>query len=169
MSQSLALYVLSEQYQSLLALQDTDDLPPEVVRDTLDALEGAFEDKAVAVAHVIENLAASAMMIKTRADAQLLRAERLLARSDSLRAYLQFHLLAVGKKKIVHDDFDIVLQDNPPRVIVDDETQIPDTYKVQPETPPKRVDKQAIAKAIKAGTEVPGAHTETGQSVRIKP
>lgn len=163
----ITLYAISGQFASLLALQDSDELPPEVIADTLDALDGDFEAKAVAVAHVVENLKAQAEVIADRAKSQADRAKRMLARSESLKAYLQFHMLAVGKKKIEHEDFDIRLQDNPPAVVIDDETAVPDTYKVQPETPPKYIDKPALARDLKAGKEVPGARLEKGQHLRI--
>lgn len=163
----ITLYQLSGQFSSLLALQDSDELPPDAIRDTLDALEGDFEAKAVAVAHVVENLAAMADVIKAKAKLQLERAARMQARSDSLKAYLQFHMQAVGKEKIEHEDFDIRLQDNPPAVVIEDEAAIPDTYKIQPETPPKCVDKQHVARDLKAGVAVAGARLDRGQHVRI--
>lgn len=51
-----ALYELVAQHKSLEYLATSEDLPPEVVRDTLDGLEGELRDKAVSVAHFILNL-----------------------------------------------------------------------------------------------------------------
>lgn len=168
MSNSLHLYQLTDKYKSLEALATSDDLPEDVVRDTLEALEGEWQEKAVAVAAFIKNLESAGVAIAQAAEAMDRRAERLYARATSLRAYLQFHLQAMNIKRIEDPMFTIRLADNNPAVVVDDEKAIPEQYWIQPPAPEKRLDKVAIARAIKAGEEVPGAHTDRGQSLRIE-
>jgi hypothetical protein len=55
-------------------------------------------------------------------------------------------------------------------VIIADETAIPAEYMVTPEPPPPpaaRPDKKAIAAALKAGKEVPGAYREQFERLEI--
>ena len=53
-----ALYELTTQHRELEALADTtDDLPPEVIRDTLEALEGTIQQKAISVAAFVAAVA----------------------------------------------------------------------------------------------------------------
>jgi len=161
------LYELAAQFQSLNALLDSDDMPPEVVLDTLDGLEGDIRNKAVAVAHVILSMEAMAGNIEEAIKKRKERAERLKKRADSLRSYLQFHMQATSITKIEHEDFTLAVKKNQPSVYVDDESAIPEEYKIEPPTPPKRLDRVAIANAIKAGVEVPGAHLQALERLSI--
>jgi hypothetical protein len=63
-----------------------------------------------------------------------------------------------GKKELEGDGLKIKLRANPPSVILIDETLIPSSFKkiVTPE-PFEKIDKTLIAKALKAGLDVPGA------------
>lgn len=169
MSNPLALYTITERFKALEALATTDDLPPDIVKDTLDGIEAEWQEKAVAVACFIKNLEVAAEAIDKAAAQQLARASAMKNRATSLKGYLTFQFQAMNVKKVEDPVLTIRLADNNPAVVVDDETAIPEQYWIQPETPPKRLDKTAVARAIKAGTEVPGAHTERGQSLRIEP
>ncbi len=163
-----ALYIITEKFKELESLADMEDLPPEVVADTLESIEAEWDEKAVAVAAFIANLEHTAVWIAKAAEAMDRRAERLGKRAESLRAYLQFHMTAMGKQKVENELFVIALRKNQPSVVVDDEKQIPEKYWVQPETPPKRLDKAAIAAEFKAGNEVPGTHSFQGERLEIK-
>ena len=167
----MKLYELSATFQEVEALGSLDDVPAEVIRDTLDGIQVDFKEKAVQVGFFCENLRATAREILARAAAMEERAKRMLARSDSLQSYLQFNMQATGIFKIECPYFTLALKKNPPAVIVDHEGSIPEKYWVQPEAPPappKRIDRKAIAADIKAGIEVPGAHTESGERIEIK-
>ena len=76
---ALTLYQLTGQFRELEALADSDDLPPEVIRDTLEGLTGELEVKAISVAAFTRNLEASADMIDEAAKAMQTRARRLRA------------------------------------------------------------------------------------------
>lgn len=165
---ALHLWELSAQFSSLMQLMESEDLPPETIRDTIESLEGDLEAKMIGTAHVILNLESAAVAIQNAAAKQQARAERLAARATSLRAYLTFHAQAIGlKKKIECEDFVISLRNNPQSVVVDDETKIPIHYFVQPPAPPKRLDKVAVSKDLKAAIDVPGAHLVQNQRIDI--
>lgn len=165
----LHLYELAEQHRQLMQLAESDELPPEAILDTLDSLTGDIQEKAVSVAHVIENLYASADAITAVAKRQKERAERLQQRADSLSSYLLLHLQAVGIKKIEHTDFTIAVRENPPAVLVEDEALIPRAYYVNVPKPEDRLDKEAVKRDLKAGVDVPGARLFKGNRVDIKP
>ena len=58
------LYEISGRYQAALdSLTDNPDIPEDAIRDTLEGLEGEFEEKAIAVAAAIKNLAAESAAI----------------------------------------------------------------------------------------------------------
>jgi len=164
---NLALYELSGQLRQLEALADSDDLPAEVINDTLEAVGGSFEDKACAVAKFILSLQANAAAVRQASQAMAARAGRIERRAEQLKAYLLLHLQATQRRKIERPDVVLRVQANPPSVTIADERLIPDEYWHQPEPPPKRPDKKAILAAITAGTEVPGCYRDQGEHVRI--
>jgi hypothetical protein len=167
MNSALKLYEISNQFQALEQLGDSDDLPAEVIADTLEALEGDFDTKAVQVAKFILALEANAAAVKAAAKAQAERAARIAKRAESITAYLQFHMQALQRRRIETPDLVIKLQKNPPAVVITNEHAIPAKFWVQQEAPPKRIDKKAIKQAIDAGERVDGAYVEAGERLEI--
>lgn len=165
---ALTLFEISAQFQSLENLTDSDDLPAEVIADTLEALTGDFDAKAIQVAKFILSLESAADAVKDAAKATTERAVRIQRRADSIKAYLAFHMQALQRKKIDAIDITLRLRANPPAVVITDEHAIPAQYWVEPEPPPKRLDKKAIKTAIDAGERVDGAFVEAGERLEIK-
>jgi hypothetical protein len=165
------LYELVAQHRALESLDTSDDLPAEVIRDTLEGLEGELREKAVSVAHFCRNLESTADAIDEAAEAMRLRGTRLRKRAQSLQDYLLFNMQAAGITRIDSPYFTLAVKKNPPTVVIDSENMIPAHFMRTPEPapPPKPTpDKKAIADAIKAGQEVPGAHAETRERLEIK-
>lgn len=168
---SMALYELVSQHRSLEALATSDDLPPEVIRDTLEGLEGELRDKAVSVAHFILNLESVADSIDAAIEQMMARKLRLEQRASSLLDYLLFNMIAAGISKVDSPYFTLTVKTNPPTVVVDSERLIPAEYMRTPApsvTPPSSPDKAAIAAAFKAGIDVPGCHVEQRQRLEVK-
>lgn len=168
---ALHLWQLSAQYSSLMQLMESEELAPEQIKDTIEAIEGELEAKLINCGYVVLNLESAAIAIKNAAAKQMVRAERLAKRADSLRAYMLFHAQCVNMKPIEHTDFVLRLVNNTPSVVIDDPRQIPASFMrtPEPEPPPQDVpDKQAIAKALKQGIEVPGAHLYRGQRIELQ-
>ncbi len=164
---SLKLFELSAQYKSLEALAETDDLAPEFIADTLDALTGQFEDKAVAVAKFILSLEAAAEDIEAAAEAMHQRAARIEKRAESIRQYLLLNLQVVDAKRIETSELVIRRQLNPVAVRITDEHAVPADYWRQLPAPLPVIDKKLIKDSIQNGIEVPGAYLEAGEHVRI--
>lgn len=167
----MKLYELVGQYRALEALESSDDLPAEVIRDTLDGLEGQLQDKATNVALFCRNLDATVEAIEDAAAQMTARAKRLRARSLSLKGYMLFNLQAAGISKVESPFFTVRVQKNPPTVIIDSENLIPARFMRKPAPPPPAKefpDKVAIAEAIKAGEEVAGAHLEQYERLEIQ-
>lgn len=163
----LHLWEISERFRSMQLLAESDELPPEVIRDTLEGIEGEWEAKAEAVAMYVQNLKAAAEAKKEAAKAMAERAAMLDKRADSLKQYLLLQFQFMGKTRVERPMFSLVLKNNPQSVVIDDETAVPDAYKVQKPPPPPTVDKKLVGQAIKAGQDVPGCHAEVSQRVDI--
>lgn len=165
---SLKLYELTDQHRQLEKLLDSDDLPVEVVRDTLEALEGDIEAKSTSVAHLILNLESFADEINRVAEATAQRAARIKRRADSVRAYLLLNMQATDIKKIEAAQFTIAVRANPPSVEIDELAVLPEQYMVTPSAPPPRPDKKALATALKEGATIPGVWLRQGEHLSIK-
>jgi hypothetical protein len=158
---------MTAQYKALEDLESSEDLPAELIRDTLEALQGDLQDKCINVAKFIGNLDLTAEGIEFAANRMKARAAVLRKRAESLHAYLQINMQACGISKVECPYFTLQLKKNPPTVIIDHEASIPEKFWRQPDTPPKVIDKKLIAAAIKAGEEVPGCHLNNGERLEI--
>lgn len=182
-----SIYQIVEQYRSLETLDASDDLPIEVIRDTLEGLTGELTVKATNVAKFILNIESMADAVDGAAKQMKQRAERMRNRAESIREYLLTNMQGARITKIEATEFVLSLRKNPPAVIVTDETKIPEAFKATPPPPPPpvaRPDKKKIADALKAharlvdasalcGTPppdspVPGAHLEQAERLEIK-
>lgn len=167
----MKLYELVGQYRALEALESSDDLPPEIIRNTLEGLEGQLQEKATNVGLFIRNLESTADAIDEAAEQMRERGTRLRKRAQSLHEYLLFQLIAAGISDVKSPYFNLKVKTNPPTVVIDSESLVPAEYMTQPEPlppPPPRPDKKAIAAAFKAGEEVPGCHVEQRQRLSIE-
>lgn len=164
-----ALYELTQQHRELERLAElSDELPVEVIRDTVEALEGTIQEKAVSVAAVVRNLEAHAEMVANAAKALRERAMRAEARAESLRAYLLFNLQTCGITKVECPEFTLAVRNNPEAVNIADDAQIPAEFYVPVPRPPPRLDKTALKAALKGGREVPGVWLSSGQRLEIR-
>jgi hypothetical protein len=165
---ALKLYELRQQHYALENLMGSDELPAEVIRDTLEALEGDIKEKSVSVAMVVRNQEAAAEQIREVAKQMMARADRLDRRAESIRNYLLFNLQATGVTKIEAPEFKIAVRENPEALVVEDYAEIPPDLMRIPPPPGPVPDKTAIKAALKAGREIRGAYITRGQRLEIK-
>lgn len=162
-----ALHQLVTQFRALQEL-DTDDIPEEVLRDTLEGLEGEIEVKATNVAMFAQNLETFASTIDDAAKKMKDRAAKVQRRADQVRGYLKNMMEGAGITKIEAPEFTLAIRKNPHALVIVSDAQIPDEFMVQPPTPPKHADKAAIKDALKAGRIVDGCRLEQGTRLEIK-
>lgn len=163
-----ALFELARDYRQLEALSPDEELPAEVIRDTLEALTGDIQDKSVNVAKFVLGLEAEAATIEEAAKAMLERAARRKKRAEAIRNYLLFCLQSTGISKVSCPYFTLSVRRNPEAVEIEDQSKLPAEFMVQPEPPPARPDKSAIKAALKAGRHVPGCYLRTGERLEIR-
>jgi hypothetical protein len=165
---NLTLYHLSANYlQALDFLADPEaDLPAEAVKDTLEALAGELEDKAINVAKFLRNMEAAAEAIKAAEADMAKRRKALESRAQWMKDYLKGNMEHTGITKIECPYFKLSVQSNPPAVNIIDETAIPEQFKEQ--VIDWKIDKTAIKKAILAGQSVAGASLVNGTRLVIK-
>lgn len=162
-----ALYLIAAEYKADAAKLTDLDLPAEVIEDTLESLAGELEAKAQSVAFVIRSLESEAAAIAGWRKAAEQREKAALARAERLRDYLAGNLIACGIERVSGPGVEISFRKSS-AVVIDEPGLIPVAYMRQPDPPPPAPDKKAIAEAIKAGADVPGAHVEHRKNLQIK-
>ena len=164
----MKLYELTAQYKEAEAALEASGFDAETIADTLEGMSGDFEDKAVAIAQMIQNQRADAAKIKEAIAGMSARAKRLEVSAEWLSSYLLANMLAIGERKISSPYFVVSAKKNPPSVIVDDEESIPTQYLTYPETPKPIPNKVAIKSAIATGEVVKGVHLEQSMKLDIR-
>lgn len=162
------LYEILGDFRSLELLAEEDDLPPEVIRDTLESLEGDLEAKATNIAKLVLGLEAEADMIDVAALAMQRRAERRRKRAEGIRSYVLFQLQNAQRPKVECPEFTLYVRKNPDAVEITDPLRVPAEFMVQPEPPPPHPDKGLIKVALKAGRAVAGCWLRQGERLEIR-
>jgi len=153
-----ALYVIANEYRSACTT---------TIADTLEGISGELETKAQNIAFVVRSLEADAAACKEWAKSATERAKAAESRAQALRDYLASCMTACGIEKISGPGVLLSFRKSS-AVVINEPALIPAEFMRQPEPPPASPDKTAIAAAIKAGAEVPGAHVETRNNLQIK-
>ena len=166
----MKLRELTGQYLELssMATDSDSDLTPELIADTLESIEGEFNEKAVAVTHIISNMDSDIDIIDAEIQRLQSRKKVLQNGNDRIREYLKSNMIASDITKITCPLFSITLAKGRDVVSIDDESAIADEFMtVKTSITP---DKREILKALKDNPDsVTGASlTTTEPSLRIK-
>lgn len=161
------LYALVSQHRALERI-DPEEIDEQTLLDTLEGLEGEITIKAQSCAATVRNMEVFADTIDAAAKQMKERADRLRRKSEWLRAYLLNNMQAAGISRIEAPEFKVAIRKNPPSVLVDESTKLPDEYLVTPPPPPPRPDKKKIGEALKAGKSIDGCQLVQGERLEIK-
>lgn len=155
------LYELAEQMRSLERLADeSDESLDQAIRDTFDALTAEFDDKAVALVKVTENMQADVAALDAEINRLQARKKARQSRIQWLRDYLRDNMQASGINKIECPLFTISLRKPAQKVEIEDAGKLPSEYVIVQDPVP---DKRKILADLKAGKDVPGAHIVDGK------
>lgn len=160
----MKLYELTGQYRQL---QTIDDMDPETIVDTLEAIEGEIEVKAQAIVAVRAGMESDIAAIDAEINRLQTRRKHIENRDRSVRDYLKHNMEASGIKNIKCPLFSITLAKGRQIAVIDNEEELPDEYiSVKTSFVP---DKKKILDDLKSGLSIPGARLdESESSVRIK-
>lgn len=151
-----------------LASDPESDLTSDIIADTLEAIEGEFNDKAIAVTHVISEMNLDIEKIDSEIDRLQKRKKVIQNRNQNIRDYLKDNMMALDITDIKCPLFSITLAKGREVVSVYDEESIdPEYLAVKTSITP---DKREIMKALKNDPEsVSGARLVRSEpSLRIK-
>jgi hypothetical protein len=160
----MKLYEISEQYKEVQKLIDDDESGSmrEAIADTMQMIEGDFQDKAQAVVSLTFNMGGSITALDKEIERLQDKKKVIQNKVDSIRDYLKMNMEATGISKIECPLFTITLTKPAKQVEITDEALLPDEFvRVKTTVAP---DKVALAKALKEGKEITGAILVDGAS-----
>lgn len=168
----MKLYEISESYRDFLAAVDNGEIPEEAIADTLDAITGAFEEKAEAVAVTIKNLIAESNALKAEEQALTARKTAKDNRAAWLNNYLHSQMAQMGLQKLETPRGVLTIKKNPEALIVEDDSALlewlgenkPDLLKQAAPT----YSKTDVSALLKSGEVIPFVHTERKERLEIK-
>lgn len=163
----MTLYELTNDYLALLAMAD-EDVDEEVLKDTMEGIEGELEDKADSYVTVIKELEAEAEKFKAEIDRLSARKKALENNAQRIKKNLEKAMIDTGKTKFKTEHFSYAIQKNAPSLKIDSDVnvlEIPDEYLVYSAP---AIDKTKVKAAIKAGEEFNWARMEQSESIRIR-
>ena len=151
----------------LYEMMDDPDIEPDVLIDTMEAVEGEFEAKAEGYASVMAKLTGDMEMIMAQEKRLYSRRKAIESNIKRMKEHLQESMEITGKTKFKTTLWSFYIQNNPASLVLDTDNvdSLPSGYiKVT-----KDFDKAAIKEAIKNGVNFNGiAHLEQTQSLRIR-
>lgn len=160
------LYELAQNWSNLMDLIDNNDIPAELLRESLDQVQGDIVEKLENVAKLIRNIAADAEALRTEEKRLADKRRAYENKSAGLKQYAEDALRATGLTKVKGSLFTLAMQKNPPSVRIEDVDMLPKEYFCEPIEPSP--DKKHIMEALKAGKVVPGAELAQSESLRIR-
>lgn len=157
------LFNLAENYITLREMLLDPDIDQEAVNDTLEAIEGAVEEKADNYAYILNELDAHADMLKKESDRLAQKRQYIMNSKERLRANLLSAMKITGKTKF-KTDFHSFYVSKHTSVDVTDEALIPDKFK----TYEVKVNKTELKKAMQDDDGIEGAELKESESVCIR-
>ena len=155
------LYELSVAFQEVQNME----LDPEVMKDTLDSIEDAIENKAENIAKLVRNLESDVSAYKEEEERLKTKRQATENKVKWLKTYLEDNMKLTGKTKFKSGMFNFSIQKNPASVNITDERIIPEEFLI-PQLP--KIDKTALKDVLKNGVEVPGAELKQTEGLRIR-
>lgn len=162
------IYELTADMMNILSMMDDPDLDQQTLKDTMEGIEGAYEDKFDGYAAVIRQLTSYINELeeeKKRIDA---RKEAFENNVKKMKKIMLESMNLTGKTKFKTAKNSFWTQKNKASVVIDAKSvwDIPEDFRRYKDPEP---DKTKISEAIAAGQDFTGiAHMEQTESVRIK-
>ena len=156
------LYNLKEDYKRVLELQ-AEGVDEEVIKDTLESIDDAIEDKADSYSYVIREKKGQNDTI----DEEIKRLQALKRSNNNLIKLLQENLYEVmkdtGKTKFKTDLNSFWIQKSPPSIDIKYEDNIPEDFYVTE----RKLQRRDLINYVK-NNEIDGVEITQSESVRIR-
>ena len=166
-----SIYELSEEFLTLWTLMEDGTLDDEALADAFDVAVGDLSAKLEGYCKFIKNLESDIAGLKEEEKRLNTRRKTMENTIERAKAAMQNAMRIAGEKKMPAGTFTVSLQQNPPKVVLDEPyiENIPEKYLI-PQEP--TINKKLILEDLKEGFAIPElegvAHLETGESLRIR-
>lgn len=162
----LKLFELAHEYLRILDACDHagDPESERAFADTIAGIKGEIDHKIDNCSAVVRTMEAEMKALQEEEERMYARRKAIDANKERLKAYMQTQMELCGLDKSKGARFSVMIQKNPPKVAVDEESKLPDAYWVTKREPNKR----DILAAFKSGQVVPGCRLEESSSLRIR-
>ncbi|MGN6389118.1 MAG: siphovirus Gp157 family protein [Burkholderiaceae bacterium] len=147
------------QFAELLAERHDDE---QLIADTLEAIAGPLDEHLENLAKVVRNIESAEAGVRKTMEHLALRQASLERAAERARGLIVEVMQAAGRDRATTALFSLAVRKNPPAVVVDRPADLPADYLTYHPAPPPTPNRKAIAAALKAGLDVPGAHGEQG-------
>lgn len=161
----MKLYEITEDFERLREMALDPDVDPEAIRDTMEAIEADFEDKADGYAKVIRMLETDEAGLDAEIKRLQARKSAVSGNKGRIKDALEKAMRQTGKTKFKTLLFSFGIQKNPPSVAILKEDSIPIDYLVVPDPQP---DKKRILEELKAGATFDWAELKQTEALRIR-
>jgi len=156
------LYKISNDLEGLNRLISDGDVTVDMIADTMEGVELMFNEKAEGIVTIANGFKHNVDIIDSEIKRLTDMKNSLVSKQSSLKEYLRVNMERTGTTKISCDLFTITLRKPTKRVLISNESEIPDEYvTVKTVIAP---DKRQILAALKDGADIPGAELELGKS-----
>ena len=158
----MKLYEITESLATLQEMAEEEEVCDGVIADTLEGLDGEFEDKLEAYGKVMRQLEAEADAYENEAKVVANRlnqqAQLLRKNVERMKAAIENAMRATGKAKVKTHLFDFSIRKNPPALQMEPGTVPPFEF---------LIDQKGILAALKEGRTIEGCSLVQKESLRI--
>ena len=166
-----SIYELNAEFSTLWQLMEDGTLEDEALIGAFECAKEDLADKLEGYCKFIKNLESDIAGLKEEEKRLATRRKTMENTVERAKEAMKFAMQTAGEKKLGAGSFTVSVQQNPPKVILDEQylENIPEKYLV-PQEP--TINKKLMLEDLKDNFEVPElqgiAHLETGESIRIR-
>ena len=163
----MKLYEITNDMREIHAMIESGELTDDMVADTMDGLNGQFEDKARASLKVRQSLMGDIQAVDYEIERLTKLKKSLQGNCEWLLNYIKMNMEVTGKDKLDLGIFKVTLRKPTMQLGEFKEDQIPSTFfKTIPES--RRLDRKALLDAVKSGEMVGVQLIDSKRSLTIK-
>ena len=159
----MKLYEVTKDIEEMLEKTEPDD---DYFSDTIESLQMAWEEKAGGVSAYIGNLEATVTAIKNAEKNMADRRKSILKKVESLKKYLMDNMDRLNIDKIETEYFVTKIKKNPPKVVINNEEEVPEDF--WDKQVKWVINKTKIKKALIGDDKVQGAEIVQDRRLVIK-
>lgn len=160
---------LALEMKKLQELAENGELTQEMIADTLEGLEGMLGDKLDATMSVVRDFLSNVEKCDSESKRLAERKKMWTNQAELLKKYMLDCMITAGSKTVKTATNTFSARKGSERLVVDDEELLPDDFVESYTQIVNKVKSDELKKALQAGTEIKGAHLETGpQSLAVR-